>query len=356
MASKNKKIRILFLPAADAENVNAQSRNAREIALRLDAERFEITFFYWNKPDARLLARPNIRLLPLPSRLKTWSFFKQMLAQPEIIAYMDISPASYLFVHLPRMLRRRTRTVLHVEGPPYFEDTSGAWRFLFHGIAGRCDAWTAITEYVAKSFGPLLTHTTPNILPVGVDCQLFSPPNEELRKGSTVLFVGTLLQRKGVLDYLEVASHFRDTTFRLIGAGRDGSERQVTQRIAEMRLENVILEGGRSKFEVAEAMRESDVFLFPSRIEGLPRVTLEAAACGLPCIVCRDYQTPSVVDGITGFQVATTGEMIEKLSRLLLDKALRRRMGEAARQHAQQFEWDKISPKWQEAYLSISSS
>jgi glycosyltransferase involved in cell wall biosynthesis len=44
-------------------------------------------------------------------------------------------------------------------------------------------------------------------------------------------------------------------------------------------------------------MRESDILLVPSRLEGIPRVTLEAAAAGLPAVVFDDYQTPSVLLG-----------------------------------------------------------
>ena len=356
MTPNRERIRILFIPSAEADNCNAQSVNAREIALRLDADRFEVAFFYWNKPDPRLLGRPNIRLLLLPSRFKTLSFLRQMLSGPEIVAYTDYSPASYLFVHLPRMLRRRTRTVLHTEGPPHFEGTSRALRFLFHGIVGQCDLWTAITDYVAQSYKQFLPYPPDHILPVGVDCRFFSPPEPHRRNGSTVLFVGALLERKGVLDFVEIASHFRETKFRMIGAGRNGFEQTVANKIAKMALDNVVLEGERSKLEIAEAMRESDVFLFPSRVEGMPKVTLEASASGLPCIICRDYETPSVVDGVTGFQVGTKAEMIEKLSRLLFDARLRQLMGRAARQLAEEYDWDKISRKWEEAYLSISSS
>jgi len=65
------KVRIMFLPSVDAGNVNAQSLNVREIARRLDPERFEITLWYENQPDSRLLQLPAIRLQRLPQRKKT---------------------------------------------------------------------------------------------------------------------------------------------------------------------------------------------------------------------------------------------------------------------------------------------
>jgi len=112
---------MMFMPSADAENVNAQSLNVREIVLRLNPALFQITLFYWHKPDPRLLNKPHIKLLPLPARFKTVWLMRQMLRGHEIIAYIDYSPASYLFVHLPKAMRRRTQTILHAEGAARLE-------------------------------------------------------------------------------------------------------------------------------------------------------------------------------------------------------------------------------------------
>jgi len=102
-------------------------------------------------------------------------------------------------------------------------------------------------------------------------------------------------------------------------------------------------------------MRNSDIFLLPSRLEGIPKVTLEAAATGLPSIVFRDYEGPSVIDGETGFQVSTLDEMMQALGKLIGDGALRERMGAAARKHMEKFDWDVVGRQWQNAYLDIAA-
>src|SRR5205085_4914401 len=137
-----------------------------------------------------------------------------------------------------------------------------------------------------------------------------------------------------------------------IGPDRHGYEQVVRRRIAELKIGNVILEGAKSQEAIIRAMQESDIFLLPSRLEGLPKVTLEAAASGLPCVVFRDYATPSVVDGITGFQVSKLEDMFECLGQLIQDPDLRARMGDAARKHAESFDWDLVSKKWEDAYLA----
>ena len=53
---------------------------------------------------------------------------------------------------------------------------------------------------------------------------------------------------------------------------------------------------------IRQVIGESDILLHPSRLEGIPRVILEAGATAMPSIVFDYYQTPSVIDGITDFR------------------------------------------------------
>jgi glycosyltransferase involved in cell wall biosynthesis len=351
-----KRIRILFFRDVDRASVNAQSLNTREILLRLDPDRFECTVFYSHKPDPRLIGRSNVKLVKLPNRAKTFSFFKECFAGYDLIAYLDYSPASYLFLNTPRWLQGRTKTIVHAEAP-YAQMVDPSWLQLqlCHGVLSKCDVRTGITDYVADDVGRVSGHKAPYILPVGVDTASFTPPDERSNPIPVVLFVGTVIERKGVGMLLDAAAAFREVRFRIVGAAREGYDCRLGKRAHEESLTNVIFEGPRSQHEIARAMQESDVLVLPSRLEGLPRVTLEAAASGLPCIVFRDYQTPSVVNEITGYQVATQEEMMHRLDSVLSDRELRIRMGAAARQHAASFDWDVVSKKWADAYCEIAS-
>jgi glycosyltransferase involved in cell wall biosynthesis len=350
------KVRILFLPGVDADNTNAQSLNVREIVLRLGPDRFEITLWYEHEPDARLRDRPNIRLLKLPSHGKTRRILSEMLSGYHIIAYMDYSPASYLFLHLPGAVRTSVRTVYHAEAPvAQMQNPSRALRFLYDGTFPRCDVYTGITEFVARDIASHIDKKVSYILPVGVDAKTFTPPQERSSAAPVILFAGTLIARKGPQHLIDAALRFPGALFRLVGSGREGFAEVLRQKITELGVKNVTLEGPKSQSHLLQIMRESDVFILPSRLEGLPKVTLEAAAAGLPCVVFRDYETPSVIDGVTGFQVSTIEEMMSALEKLIADPPLRERMGAAARNHAEAFDWDLVSTKWESAYLEIAT-
>jgi len=91
-----------------------------------------------------------------------------------------------------------------------------------------------------------------------------------------------------------------------------------------------------------------------ARLALIDKVTLEAAATGLPCIVFDDYRTPAVVDGVTGFQVKTFEEMLDKLKLLIENRELRLQMGAAAVKHIQQFDWDRVVKQWAEVFEQVA--
>src|SRR5258708_1945853 len=199
------KVRILFMPPIDVGNTNAQSLNAREIVLRFDPDRLESTLWYETEPDPRLRNRPGIHLLQLAVDRKTFRIGRELLAGYDLIAYMDYSPASYIFLHLPHALRSRTTTVFHAEGAnpaAQLAASSRLARWLFHGVLPKCDIHTGITDLCARDMERMRVRTQ-YVLPVGVDLRLFSPPPARTNKTPTVLFVGTLIERKGPQHLLD---------------------------------------------------------------------------------------------------------------------------------------------------------
>jgi sugar transferase (PEP-CTERM/EpsH1 system associated) len=86
--------------------------------------------------------------------------------------------------------------------------------------------------------------------------------------------------------------------------------------------------------DIAEFMRTIDVFLLPSKNEGISNTLLEAMACGIPSIATKVGGTPEVlVDGETGFLV-TPGNCEDLISKIRIyadEPELRRRHGDSAR-------------------------
>jgi glycosyltransferase involved in cell wall biosynthesis len=109
---------------------------------------------------------------------------------------------------------------------------------------------------------------------------------------------------------------------------------------------NLAFPGHVPRERLPELYRDADVFLHPSRMEGLPKVLLEALASGLPAIAFDDYRPRFVEEGGAGFVVKDEAGMLGALRRLLEDASLRERAGLAARRVAEAFSWDAVAARW----------
>src|SRR5262249_34150682 len=127
--------------------------------------------------------------------------------------------------------------------------------------------------------------------------------------------------------------------FHLAGEPDPGNPRSVTSE--ELRVwraaGDVELLGFRR--DIAEVFRASHVVVLPSYYgEGLPKVLIEAAACGRPVITtdfpgCRDAIEPNVTGQLV--PVKDIDALACAIRRLVEDGELRKRMGEAGRRLAE---------------------
>jgi glycosyltransferase involved in cell wall biosynthesis len=89
--------------------------------------------------------------------------------------------------------------------------------------------------------------------------------------------------------------------------------------------------------DVPELMAAADIFVLPSRFEGLPMSVIEAMLTGLP-VVAADVRGPAeqVAPEVTGLLVppGDAPALAEALRRLVSDVSLRERMGKAGRRRA----------------------
>ena len=97
---------------------------------------------------------------------------------------------------------------------------------------------------------------------------------------------------------------------------------------------------------LAEAYGSADVFCLPTRFEPFGIAFIEAMYFGLPCIGTDAWAVPEMItDGETGFTVPIddVAALTDRLLRLLGDRALARRMGNAGRERAyRQFTWQRV--------------
>jgi glycosyltransferase involved in cell wall biosynthesis len=141
------------------------------------------------------------------------------------------------------------------------------------------------------------------VIPCGVDTRQFSvtPVPEQ----GPIVFVGRLVEKKGCADLLRAVSALDNPPETVvIGDGPLGGE---LQRLAEDLRIRVAFKGSQSSAAVRDALRRARVVVIPSKTaangdqEGLPVVSLEAAAAARPVVASRHSGLgESVIHGRTG--------------------------------------------------------
>ena len=157
-----------------------------------------------------------------------------------------------------------------------------------------------------------------------------------------LLYVGSLRRTKGVDTLLEAMAADsllgRDNLeCHLVGEWASEEERRALEPlVARLPSGRVVLHGLVTGGEKLALLRQSDLFVFPSRYqsENQPLVVIEAFACGLPVIGSSWRGIPEMIeDGANGILVPASdaGALAEAIELLLDDPGLRSRMGAKAR-------------------------
>jgi rubrerythrin len=109
--------------------------------------------------------------------------------------------------------------------------------------------------------------------------------------------------------------------------------------------------------DIAKVFAQSAIMCLPTYKEGLPKVLLEAAACGLPIVTtdacgCRDVVRQEE-NGLL-VPVRSTVELAEALQRLIEDPELRRKMGLRGREIAvSEFAVEKVVAETMSLYQEL---
>jgi glycosyltransferase involved in cell wall biosynthesis len=242
-------------------------------------------------------------------------------------------------------------------------------------ILGRADAVVALSNEIKNELDTVgISDAKVRLIPNGADTSLYRPlsPEEKQRKKRQlkvshhliVLFVGRLVYRKGVDVLLKawkrIAPDHPEMHLYIAGSGflqPDSNEHELKEYVTENHLEKSVTFLGNIR-NVHEFLQVADIFVMPSRQEGMPNVLLQAMSSSLPVIATNIGGVTDLVsndvDGII-CPVDDPKALAEKILDLKEDSEFAKTLGENARRSVEEkYSWERNHRGYVKVYLDVS--
>lgn len=287
-------------------------------------------------------ARPALLLL-LPLFLLGFSWALVRAARPADVIHANWAITGALAALLWPLHRRPV--VLTLRGDDVtVARRSSLHRHLLHRSVGYAHTVVCVADSMARHLEAEIPACASKVRVVlnGVGGE-FGPIDPDSGHPLRLVFVGSLIPRKGADVLLRAFAHLREPTavLRLVG---DGPERGALEALGR-----TLGIGDRLEFcgqvapeHVAGHLASSTVFVLPSHSEGRPNVLLEAMAGGTPVVASRiDGVVDTVVDGEHAwlFAAGDVDALTAALDDALARPDERRRRALAARRHVEVCGW-----------------
>lgn len=380
-----KPLRVLMVTGAYYPEISSGGLQARLIAaamrgaaeVRVLTTALDLTTPRYSRVDDVEVTRLHLRSMRAPSKVTAASIVLpdvlQLVRWCDVIHIHGVSSKNVLVTAVARLLGKPVVISLHTTGAdepePIRQSGVMAWW-----------AFKSAARYMSVSAGLMQRYLDAGLpasrieqVANGISIDEFSPARLEekhrLRRQfgldagrPLVLFVGFFSQDKQprvLFDaWLDLRDrHGIDASLVFVGATKSDYYEVDESLAGRMRADagarglgdRLIFTG--SLHDVHEYFRLADVFVLPSRREGLPVALMEAMSCGLPCVASNlPGATDTLIEnGISGVLVAPgdVSGFADAIKVMLTDTANAARMGAAARQFVvDRFSAPTIAARW----------
>jgi len=215
----------------------------------------------------------------------------------------------------------------------------------------------AVSQFVAEKTNTLFnTNRDITVIPNGIYVEDFQPAISK-RQGETILYFGTLIRKKGILELAYIFNDLiqKNSNCQLLLVGNDAKDAKEQRSTWEIFQETLSAEAAKkvnylgvvNYDRMKELINEVSVCVFPSLAESFGMVTIEAMALEKPFVNTNYPWAKEIVDDReTGFLVDPKShtEFADKINLLLTDRDLASNMAKKARQEAiKRFDITKIA-------------
>ncbi|MDP3784464.1 MAG: glycosyltransferase family 4 protein [bacterium] len=239
--------------------------------------------------------------------------------------------------------------------------------FFWRLLVGGADKIQVISNYLAdlaRSFGAkVLIEVVPN----GVDLEKFSNPDIKktlilsqklgIKPNEKIIITVSRLVEKNAVDIIIRAMSFVKTDARLLILGTGEEKSKLLNLVRALNLESKVIFEENTYEDLPAYLKLGQIFVRPSRSEGLGTAFLEAMAAGLPIIATsvggiKDF----LKDGETGLAIKVDDpeDLARKIDLLFTDETLRQKLIQNGRKLVEEkYQWFQVANKMKEIFTSL---
>lgn len=306
----------------------------------LDDDRYDVTIVTLNGYDERFVDRrvPDVELILDCRRLRTPQDVATLVSA---VADADVIVGSLFHSALvARLAGVVNRDVVVATWQHNEQFKTRIRKRLFGATCSLSDVLLADSEPVAKmlfeEFGPAdgFVETVPI---AGIPMSEFEPRDHSATDPVVVGSVGVLSAQKNFRTLLAIADELSGEGITVRVAGDGPNRRELESRIEASEIDNVELLG--EVRDLPAFLRSLDVYVQPSRFEGLCITVVEAMATGLPVVGSAvggiEY---NVIDGESGYLHEPTDVegFCDSIRALATDPSKRQQFGDRGRKFVEQ--------------------
>ena len=353
--------RVLIFSTSYLPYVGGAELAIKNITDRLPSCQFDLVTarFSRGNPSFERAGKVNVYRVGLGSPLDSYLYLFlgllkgfSLAKKTDLIWGMDISQGS-LVAAMIKFFRGHVPFLFTIQYG-YGEDRIASGRgglinLAFRFILRRASLVTVISkslEHLARTYG---YKGQIQIVPNGVDIDKFKTQNSELKiakPAPVIITVSRLVFKNGIDILIEAISQLKTYNLQLKIVGIGPGESQLKNLARDLQAsDRVQFLGNVTQEQLPSYLQSADIFVRPSRSEGLGTAFLEAMAAGLPVIATRVGGIPDfIVDGETGLFCSEKPEDVaEKITILIKDHDLRERIAAGGRKLVlEKYDWKTI--------------
>lgn len=190
------------------------------------------------------------------------------------------------------------------------------------------------------------------VIPNGINEDFISNKSNKDSENINLLYVGRLSIEKNISKIIEAVSLIKNKKIILNIVGEGEKKEEIKKLISDKKLNNVILHGKKTGYNLINLYDSADMFLLVSNYECLSLVLLEAMATETPIIASDILGNRSIIkNNYNGLLVKPTSKKIaEAIKKLIKNPRLRERLSKNGLKEIKKYSWNKIIKQIEKLY------